>query len=55
MKHRSLMKNSVSLVEAYDEFDWEILMKSFKSKAIIPVNYLESKILEKYSGKRQFI
>ena len=29
MKQRSEMKNSVSLVKTYDDFDWEMLIKNF--------------------------
>ena len=29
MKQRSEMKNSVSLVKTYDDFDWEMLIQNF--------------------------
>jgi hypothetical protein len=52
MKQRSLMKNSVSLVEAYDEFDWEILMKSYKSNFRESDRYNSPEVYEDFSEEQ---
>jgi hypothetical protein len=52
MKQRSLMKNLVSLVEAYDEFDWEILMKSFKSNFRESDRYNSPEVYEDFSEEQ---